>query len=220
MNTRAGNQTGALIVALALGISAHAAPPSAPQVAVGADVKQLTFDWDIVPRSNYYEVWFKANDGAPYVKLFENRPWDPHDVNNVSAHLLDWDQARYQVKACNPSGCSASPPLAVHDHMLESIGYFKADRTAANANFGIVSAISEDGQTLATFVRHAGGVDDAPSSVYLFAKVDGHWRQQQQVEPFVAVSGHYNFGLSNHLDAALSLSADGNTLMAVMPMRS
>src|SRR5882672_2515986 len=98
---------------------------AAPVVTVGADIKRLTFDWDIVPRSNYYEVWQKPNNDAPYVKFFELKPWEPHAVNNISAHLLDWDQARYQVKACNPSGCSASPELAVKDRMFEGIGYFK-----------------------------------------------------------------------------------------------
>ena len=28
---------------------------------------------------------------------------------NASVHLLDWTDARYYVKACNPGGCSRSP---------------------------------------------------------------------------------------------------------------
>ena len=78
-------------------IAALAAPPAAPVVTTGADTKRLQFDWQIVPRSNYYELLFKANGGAPYVKLSESLPWRPRAVTSVSAHLLDWSQARYQV---------------------------------------------------------------------------------------------------------------------------
>lgn len=45
------------------------AAPAAPSVTVGAsNIKQLQFDWDPVPQANYYELWFKANDGAQWVK--------------------------------------------------------------------------------------------------------------------------------------------------------
>jgi len=114
------------IAALALSLlgsaAAVAAPPAAPQVTVGADVKQLQFDWEIVPRSNYYELWFKANSGAPYVKFSEREPWRPRARTAVAAHLLDWQQARYQVRACNFSGCGSSPPIAVTNFMADTIG--------------------------------------------------------------------------------------------------
>src|SRR6188474_3099525 len=98
----------------AFGLSAAAAvaaPPDAPQVTVGADIKQLQFDWQIQPRSNYYELWFKADNGSSPVKLSEQVPWRPRALTRVSGHLLDWQQARYVVKACNPSGCGQSAQL-------------------------------------------------------------------------------------------------------------
>jgi hypothetical protein len=108
---------GALLLSGMFASTAQAAPPAAPDVTVGADTKQLQFDWSIVQRSNYYELWFKANDGAPYVKFSESQPWRPRAVTSVSAHLLDWQQARYQVRACNPSGCGVSAPIAVADRL-------------------------------------------------------------------------------------------------------
>src|SRR5690242_8297133 len=90
---------GALLVAgIFAGAVVQAAPPAAPVVTTTADVKQLIFDWPIVPRSNYYEFWFKADNAAPWVKFSEQLPWQPHAMNNIAVHLLDWDQARYQVK--------------------------------------------------------------------------------------------------------------------------
>src|SRR5882672_5338595 len=98
------------LAALGAAALARATPPAAPQVTVGASAdKQLRFDWEIVPRSNYYELWFEANNGAREVKFGESVPWRPTMVNNISAHLLDWQQVRYRVKACNPSGCGSSP---------------------------------------------------------------------------------------------------------------
>jgi hypothetical protein len=197
-------------------LPAFALPPAAPQVTVGADTKLLQFDWDIVPQSNYYELWFKANDGAPYVKFSESKPWQPHASSSVSAHLLDWEQARYQVKACNPSGCGASAPIAVDEFMADTIGYFKAGRLHNNGRFGIATAISEDGKTLAAFTAGETSPDFPKAAVYVFAKIDGHWRQQARLIPESSVDPFRNVGLHPGSEATLSLSADGNVLVAGM----
>ena len=208
-----------LLAGLFASTFANAAPPAAPDVTTGADIKQLQFDWEIVPRSNYYEFWYKSDNGAPWVKFTELKPWQNRFVNNVGAHLFNWDQARYQVKACNFSGCVPSPAIPVYDRMFESIGYFKPDQTAAQSRFGTVTAISEDGSTIATFVAHAGGVAKAPARVYVFAKTGGQWRQQAKFEPAVNAAEYINFGFDDfNTEAALALSADGNTLLITMPM--
>ena len=47
----------------------HAAAPTAPLVTVGAnDIQQLQFDITPVTRVNWYELWFRANPGAAWVK--------------------------------------------------------------------------------------------------------------------------------------------------------
>jgi hypothetical protein len=198
---------------------AYAAPPAAPQVTVGADTKRLDFDWSIIPRSNYYELMFKANDGAPYVKFSESVPWRPHLASAVAAHLLDWQQARYQVRACNFSGCSASAPIPAASFMADTIGYFKAGRLHNNGRFGIATAISEDGNTLAAFTAGETAPEFPKAAVYVFAKIDGRWRQQARLIPESGVAPFRNLGLNPGSEATLSLSADGNVLVAGMAFR-
>ena len=49
----------------------------------------------------------RPNDGAAWVKM-SSVPNPRNEIyHKVGAHLLNWEQVRYQVKACNPSGCSA-----------------------------------------------------------------------------------------------------------------
>ncbi|HLA70759.1 MAG TPA: hypothetical protein VK624_04555 [Steroidobacteraceae bacterium] len=218
MNVHTMKRVGALVLGLLGPQVSFATPPAAPQVTVGADIKQLHFDWDIVPRSNYYEFWFKANDGAPYVKFSELEPWQPQATNNISAHLLDWSQARYQIKACNFSGCTPSPELAVHDRMFESIGYFKPSGSYRNGNFGNSAAISEDGKTIAVFAGNEPVAGGNVASVYLFTKVNGAWHQQKRIVPSTTAPGLHNVGLVYPASGALSLSGDGNRLMTSMPL--
>jgi len=206
----------ALLAGICVSTCANAAPPAAPSVTVGAQTKQLRFDWEIVPRSNYYEFWFKANNGAPYVKFSESVPWRPRAVTSISAHLLDWNQARYQVTACNFSGCSASVPIPVATYMADTIGYFKAGRLHNNGRFGIATAISEDGNTLAAFTAGETLPEYPKAAVYVFAKVAGRWRQQARLIPESSVAPFRNEGLHPGSEAALSLSADGNVLVATM----
>ena len=133
--------------ALFLATTAFATPPAAPQVTIGAsNVKQLRLDWEIVPRSNYYEVWFIANNGAAPVKFGERQPWNPHWVQNVSVHLLNWSEARWMIKACNPSGCTSSGPVYINSAIESAIGFFKPPLARKDAKFGNLTAISEDGK--------------------------------------------------------------------------
>ena len=199
--------------------TAFAAPPAAPVVQTSADIKLLNFDWDIIPQSNYYELWFKANNGAPYVKFMESVPWRPHAFNNISAHQLDWDQARYLVKACNPSGCSSSAALSVKSHMFESLGYFKGASSYAGAQFGIASAISEDGLYIASFVAHEPGGEADPAVIRIYTKASGSWRQQARIVPSPSTDTRKNRGLRGP-QGRLALSADGSTLAVGMPYRN
>jgi hypothetical protein len=219
MNIHSSKATVALAMASLAMLPAFAAPPAAPQVTVGADTKLLQFDWEVVPQSNYYELWFKANDGAPYVKFSESEPWRPHASSSVSAHLLDWVQARYQVRACNPSGCGASAPIAVDDFMADTIGYFKARRLHNNGRFGIATAISEDGKTLAAFTAGETTPDFPKAAVYVFVKSGSHWVQQARLIPESGVDPFRNLGLHPGSEATLSLSGDGNVLVAGMAFK-
>lgn len=205
--------------------AALAAPPAAPTVTAGADLKTLRFDWNYVPQANRYELWFKANNGATWAKFSDTPSYRPRTTTGVSAHLLDWNQARYQVRACNPSGCAGSDLIGVQTLMPDTIGYFKASSLHNKARFGLVSAISEDGNTMAAFTAEETAPYHPQFAIYIFRKVQGAWRQEER--RFVTTDvghptgvGYWNLGLDSAFDASLSLSGDGNVLTATYPMHA
>src|SRR5258705_29220 len=100
---------------------AVAAPP-APTITVAAtDIRQLQFDITPVTQVNWYELWFKANPGAQWVYYSRTPAQRPLIRIGVSVRLLDWTQARYHVKACNPSGCSTSNEVGVNGEQLSAM---------------------------------------------------------------------------------------------------
>ena len=216
---------GLAALCLSFAWTVQAAPPAAPAVTAGADLKTLRFDWNYVPQANRYELWFRANDGATWAKFGDTPSYRPRITSGVSAHLLDWNQARYQVRACNPSGCTGSAPIGVQTLMPNTIGYFKASSLHNKARFGLVSAISEDGNTMAAFTAEETAPYHPQFAIYIFRKTNGQWRQEERL--FVATDfghpsgyGYFNTGLDSPYDASLSLSADGNVMTATYPMHS
>jgi trimeric autotransporter adhesin len=189
-------------------LAAHAAPPATPVVTTSSGaIKRVDFDWDIVPRSNYYELWFQANQAAAAVKFAESVPWRPHASNNISAHLLDWQQARYHVKACNPSGCSQTAPIPVENLFYDSLGYFKATPSRGGARFGVATALSEDGKTLAVVAdgEPSSSSDLGHVAVYVFAKSGSTWKQQARLRPTPTND-------DNNEAPAVTISRDGNVV--------
>ena len=219
MNIQIAKAGSRLALALLVTLPAFAAPPAAPEVTVGADIKQLRFDWEAVPQTNFYELWFKANDGVPYVKLSESKPWRPYAIRTIPVHLLDWNQARYQVNACNATGCSASAPISVADHTADAIGYFKTRKLHNNGRLGIAVAISEDGNTIAAFSAEETVPDFPKAAVYVFERIGGRWWQQARFIPESGVEPFRNVGLKPNSEATLTLSADGNVLAVGMAFR-
>jgi hypothetical protein len=176
-------------------------------VTVGATTKQLQFDWEILPRSNYYELWFQSGDGVQPVKLSEQVPWRPRILTRVSAHLLDWQASRYFVKACN-SVCTSSAPIGVEGQMFDAIGYFKPSRALVHQEFGTAMALSEDGQTMAVVAGgdpSSGANQNGSVAVYVFAKSGGTWRQQARLVPNPS-------RVDNSETPAVSISGNGNVI--------
>jgi len=191
--------------------AAGAKPPAAPQVTFGASgIKQLRFDWDILPRSNYYELWFKANNNAPEVKFSEQVPWRPVALTAVSAHLLDWDQVRYRVRACNPSGCGSSPLISVKSVLPDTVGVLKTPVARDDSLFGTVVDIAEDGQTLIAGSNEADDPDNLPAInyAYVYRRHNAAWQLEARLAPT---------GNSNENFASLAVSADGSRFVAGFP---
>jgi len=197
------------VITCAFASVALATPPPAPAITVAAtDLKQLQFDIAPVERVNEYELWFKANPGAAWVNYAQTRPQHPRFRIGTSVHLLDWKQARYLVKACNPSGCTPSNEVGVDGEQLAAMGYFKSASSGSYQHFGFDSALSADGTTLvATASERLNGVP-VKVGIHVYRKttaVSG-WRLEAHFSPSPISPGCYRDG------DAIAISSDGNTI--------
>jgi hypothetical protein len=187
-----------LAASLAVAPLAGAALP-APYVTVGAGLKQFRFDWDYIPRSNYFELWFKANDGAAWIKYGETPAWRPRINISVSAHFLNWQQARYRVRVCNPSGCTDSNEVGVAALMPDTVGKFTAgDLAASGEAVGWSVALSADAKTLVS-----GSPGNGAGAAFVWKKSGDRWLRDAVLRPDLiqATAGY---------DLAVATSGDGN----------
>jgi hypothetical protein len=208
------------VVAL-LSSPALAAPPVAPEVTVGADLKQLVFDWDSVPGASSYQLWYRASSGAPFTPVGGPIAAAQNSARvNISVHKLNWAQARYKVSACNSSGCTDSAEVSVQDLMLDAIGYFKSSKPGAGDLFGLAIVVSANGKTLvisAPYEAIAPGVVDGSigsdaGAVYVFRRSGSGWHQEAHLKPDTAFPEQY-FG-AGMASRAIAVNASG-TLIAV-----
>jgi hypothetical protein len=222
LSSSAGHRAGSgrTTIFFAIGIlaggAASAAPPAAPaNVVYTAGPKQMIFKWDIVPRSNYYELWFKANNGAAPVKFDERKPWDPQWRNNVSAHLFNWSEARWEIRACNPSGCSSTGLIDTGSTVVNTVGYVKTPHPAAHARFGSAVAVSEDGRTFAAIASDEPAAEGTAAAVYVFRSNGvGKWSQIGRFVPaFHPAAGDAE-------GASLALGNDGERIIVALPHES
>jgi trimeric autotransporter adhesin len=130
----------------------------------------------------------------------------------IAGHLLDWTQARYRVKACNPSGCSTSNEVGVnHGEKLDAIGFFKPYVTGDAAyTFGGKLAASADGRNIAVVSNEdVGGVEHAGVvHVYRRATSTSGWKREVRLLPSVL----QNTGGQYYIGDPISMSADGSLL--------
>lgn len=197
-----------LLVAAALPVLAT--PPEAPEVVYDAAPKQILFDWNYVPRANFYEIWFQANAGAAWAKVAERPSWYPHREVNVSAHLLDWSGMRWDLRACNPSGCSPPGSLDIGSTVVNTVGYVKPVTPQTNGGFGSALDVAEDGKTFVVLEpRYRTGQPAGQSLVvaHLFTPVNGRW----QTRLGLAAAPNASAG------ATVSISGDGTTLAIGLP---
>ena len=193
--------------------TAFATPPAAPVVTVGAGLKQLQFDWNYVPKAGHYEVWFRSNPGAAWAKFADTPSWRPRANVNISAHLLHWVEARYVIKACNPSGCTSSNEISVSHLMKDSVGYFKASTPASLGprELGRNVAISEDGSTIAAGGGSKGGFG-IDGTVVVFRKNSTRWVEEAQLLPSVVLQVRGGSSTSE-----LDVNGDGTVIVLGAP---
>ena len=206
--------------------SSHAAPPAAPAVTVGADIKEFVFDWDATAGASFYRLLYKVGNGA-FKPLIDDIPASSTQVRlSVAVHLQSWSLLRYAIAACNADGCTNSAAVFPQNLMLDTIGYFKASNAGPGDRFGHTVAVSDDGRTLAVSApqedSNATGIngnqaDNSASNsgaVYVFRRVGNDWRQEAYIKAGVRQAGmRFGSDLATHR-RALSLSGNG-TLLAV-----
>jgi hypothetical protein len=204
--------------------------PGKPQVTVGANMKELRFDWEPVPDAVIYRLLVKTSDSPNvYYEPLGERTYRSQIAIPIAVHLQRWLTTRYIVLACNPAGCTRSDEIYPRDLMLDTIGYFKASNTDAGDHFGSAIAMSPDGSTLAVSAEgeasgssgvNAGEYDDsAPDAgaVYVFRRNGRTWTQEMYIKAPQAEAGA-KFGGGSPLNGhTLALSADGNTLLVAAP---
>jgi hypothetical protein len=190
---------------------AVAAPPPAPTITVAAtDIKQLQFDITPVPTVGSYELWFKALPGAQWVKYTSTPAQRPIIRIGTSVHLLDWRQARYLVKACNPSGCTPSNEVGVNGEQFAAMGYFKPATSGPDRYFGFNFAVSADGTTMAVLASEKVGRVSTSAAIHVYRKTTStsRWRLEGRLYPSPNLAG----GGSSVSGDPLAISGDGKTI--------
>jgi len=212
---------------LAAPVSNAASPPGTPHVTVGADIKQLLFDWDDVTGAAYYRLLVQVGTSA-FKPVIDNIPASTTQARlSIAVHLQNWANTRYVVAACNTSGCTKSAAVLPKNLMLDSIGYLKASNTDPGDAFGHSLVLSDDGATLAVVAEaedsNASGVNgnqadnssESSGAVYVFHRASSGWRQEAYLKAGVNVPRQF-FGSTRNslLGRALAINANG-TLLAV-----
>jgi len=194
---------------------ASAARPAAPAVNVGAGFKQLRFDFEPVAGASSYQLWFRANGGASWVKYMDSTAATTEFKVTVSAHLLDWFNARYYVTACNSDGCSRTADIYVTSLMRDTVGYFKPRATAIDPiRFGQDPALSADGTTLAVLGGETRGPRAQSASVMVYRKGASGWVQEARLEPTPVEQGT---GATLTFGRKLATNGNGTVVIVGLP---
>ncbi|MES1263731.1 MAG: hypothetical protein ABUL69_05200, partial [Peristeroidobacter soli] len=206
-----------ILCAMALLLTAPAysqvAPP-APSLTAGAEIKGLRFDWEPVAGATWYELEYKANQAAEYVKKGSNLAASATSYEyRFPLHLFDWTYARYRLAACNASGCTRSAEISVSNLRRDAVGYFKAAESTSYLGFGSDTDMTPDGLTFVTSAPGEGSNSSGlPPAVYVFRRGnDGEWLQRAKLLPPLAPVPNRDIRMK------VRISADGNTVVLGMP---
>jgi hypothetical protein len=213
----AAGSLAALALLAAFSAPIFAAPPAAPtNVTFDAAPKKMIFDWDVVPVADFYELWFRPNSGGAIVKFGERPASNPHWVHNIAAHLLNWFDARWEIRACNSDGCSSTGLIDVGSTVVNLVGHVKPGHPQPFAAFGSALDVSEDGRTLVAIASDEQRTieeESATATIYVFRRINGRWRQEARFLPSSPQTG-------NGDGVTVSLSGNGNVLAVGVPTES
>jgi hypothetical protein len=221
-----------VVLALLAGVTQAqtAARPEKPQVTLGADIKQLLFNWEPVAGATYYQLYVLYPGTRHFVPQGERLPATQTQLAlPLALHLHNWERTFYIIGACNSAGCTSSTGMNPRPVLLDAIGYLKASNFEPDDTFGGNVVLSSDGYTLAVTApgeaSSATGVggnqadNGAPFSgaVYVFRRRGNEWEQEAYIKAGVSKQG-LGFGSSViSSDHAVALSGDGSILAAAAP---
>ncbi len=210
----------ASLMLAACGGDSDANKPAAPAVSATVAPKSLTLDWNSVAGAGYYKVYQNADGNSGYTAVNSNVTSTEYTLP-LAAHLMDWEDGRFMVEACNASGCTPSADLLISEQVLDAIGYFKAEAPVEESLFGFAVALSGDGETLAVGAPqfdHTVSVGDSEvvaersGAVYIYRAGDSGWEFTDTLtNPALQHGDWHLFGYS------LALSEDGSLLAVGAP---
>ena len=202
----------ALALVMTSQVCAQTAPP-APSLTAGAEFKGLRFDWQPVAGATWFELEYKANQGAAFAKIGSNLAASATSYRfRFPLHLFDWTYARYRLAACNASGCARSAEISVSNLRRDAVGYFKAAESTSYHGFGSDTDITPDGLNfVAAAPGHMSTSSDLPPAVHVFRRGNaGEWQQRAHLVPPVAPVP------TGDIRMQVRISADGNTVVLGM----
>ena len=235
----------ALTLLASLAHAQTAARPAKPQVTVGADIKQLLFDWEPAAGATYYQMYVLYPGTSRFVTLGGRMlASNTHLTLPIAVHLEYWSGSRYVtvggqtrlehfvgtvyvLGACNSAGCTSSSLMDPRTLKPETAGYFKASNTEAGGDystehFGFPVTLSKDGYTLAVAApgeaSNAIGVNgnQADNSSPWSGAVYLFRRRGDTWQQQAYIKPGVNLPGGN-FGNAVALSADGSTLVAGAP---
>ena len=167
--------------------------------------KTIRITWQNTPNASHYRV-FENPDGVSGFSEISGQ-LDASTVSfDLRIALYSRVNAQYFVQSCNDHGCADSNVESVTGTLDNAIGYIKASNTGEKDGFGRAVSLSADGTTLAVGAPGESSSSAPEGAVYVFVRSGEFWQQQAYLKD--SHPGRDRFG------AALSLSADGNTLAA------
>ncbi len=192
--------------------------PTAPSLELRFTPKQLIFQWQEVPGATHYRILENDGSGSGYQQL-------GNDITTTSYRQefrlrpQGWLKTRYLLEACNRIGCSSSKEVSAKEQIHSVIGRLESPTPDLSDYFGLATASSADGVTLAI---GAPGEDSDGNT----AEGTGH--NNQSKESGAVYVFHYDFDTGDwslqallkanpakegaRFGSALAMSPDGNTL--------
>lgn len=173
-------------------------------------IRTLRFSWTDSPGSSHYKLMENPDGESGFTQVGSDIPQGTETLA-LEIPLLSRFNAEYLLQSCNSLGCVDSSTLTIDAGLNNMIGYIKPDELHHAPFFGSDVSLSADGNTMAVGAGSArqftGGGGNKVGIVYVFTKTDvGHWQLQQRLRAS-------NFGSDDGFGGAVSLSADGNTLV-------